>query len=219
MPTTARTFDRLAAPYRALETLAFGRDLTRARLAHLDRLVGLEEVLVLGDGDGRFAEALAVRSPRTRLTCLDVSPGMQSRARRRLTAVRAQDRVRFVLADALTADLGLGRYDAVTTLFFLDCFTQRQVEGLIPRVAAALKPSALWLYADFQVPPRGLARLRAKLWVGALYAFFRLSTDIGTDHLPEVDAPMARAGFSLAAHCELQAGLLRSAVFSRTADP
>jgi len=218
MSSTAKTFDRLARPYRALEALAFGGDLARARLAGIGSLAGLGEILILGDGDGRFAEALARRSTESRLTCLDISAGMQALAKARLASVPRPQRITFILADALEADLGTARYDAVTSLFFLDCFTQAQTEALVPRIARALRPASLWLHADFEVPGRGLARLRAQAWVGLLYLFFRWQAGIRATALPEVRAPLARSGFLPEASQAFQAGLLRSTVYRRTAD-
>jgi hypothetical protein len=51
-------FDRLAKPYRWLEYLSFGRNLERCRFHFLPQLAGTQRALLLGDGDGRFAERL-----------------------------------------------------------------------------------------------------------------------------------------------------------------
>ena len=51
-------FDRLARPYRWMEYLSFGRALERCRFHFLPQLANTRSALLLGDGDGRFAERL-----------------------------------------------------------------------------------------------------------------------------------------------------------------
>ena len=51
-------FDRLARPYRWMEYLSFGRALERCRFHFLPQLADTRSAMLLGDGDGRFAERL-----------------------------------------------------------------------------------------------------------------------------------------------------------------
>lgn len=211
-----RGYDQLARPYRLIEFLAFGRALERARFHHFERLSDRRHILLLGDGDGRGL-ALACRlAPHARITSLDFSPGMIARATRRLDpADRA--RVTFLCADALTAEFPAATYDAVTTLFFLDCFSDEQVRGFIARLRPALTPDALWLHADFAVPPHGWPRLRARVWLALMFAFFRWQTGLATHALPESEARLHAAGFHRLAHSDWQGGFILSAVFQQIA--
>jgi hypothetical protein len=167
-------FDRLASAYRALEFLAFGGDLERARFAYLDRLASSRDILLLGEGDGRCA-------------------------------------------DARTFAPGPGAFDAVATLFFLDCLDAAEAEALVASAGAGLRAGATWLFADFALPPRGAARLRARAWLAVLYAFFRLAAGLRVSALPPSEDILARAGWSRAAFRDFQGGLVRSAVYARAA--
>jgi SAM-dependent methyltransferase len=204
-------FDRLAHAYRALEFVAFGRDLERARFEFLGRLDGCSNILLLGEGDGRCAARLAKLAPRARIVCVDSSPGMIRRASMRPGA----ERVKFICADALSFAPGPAEFDAVATLFFLDCFDAAGVEAIVRRTGAALRPGALWLFADFVVPPRGLSRLRARAWLAVLYSFFRLGTGLRASALPPSELILESAGWSRAECRDLQLGLVRSAVYLR----
>ena len=51
-------FNQLARPYRWLERAVFGGRLQRARCAHMQTFLAAESILLLGEGDGRFLEAL-----------------------------------------------------------------------------------------------------------------------------------------------------------------
>jgi ubiquinone/menaquinone biosynthesis C-methylase UbiE len=212
--SSARSFDRLARIYRVLEYGAFGRDLERARFGLLGRLAGCRDILVLGEGDGRCLARLVRHAPEARIDCFDISPAMIARAGRRLPPGTG-DRVTFRCADLLTAELPDKRYDAVVTLFFLDCFTSPQTAGLVRRIAARLRPGALWLWADFTLPPRGLARWRARVWVAVLYFFFRWQTALPARALPPAEALILAAGFRREDERSFQFGLVRAALFSQ----
>lgn len=209
------SFDRLAQHYRALEFLAFGRDLERTRFRHLESLRHCRRILVLGEGDGRCLARLVQVAPEAHIHCLDLSAGMLARAAARLAGTPAAERVTFEQADILASGPLPAGFDAVTTVFFLDCFTAEQVEGIVARVQAALLPESLWLFADFALPPRGFARLRARAWLAMLYTFFRWQTGLPARELPPSESLIEQAGFTLETANELQHGLLRTAVFRR----
>jgi SAM-dependent methyltransferase len=208
-------FDRLARSYRLLEFAAFGRDLERARFAHLGRLAACRDVLLLGEGDGRCAERLAAIAPRARLHCVDSSRGMIDRASRRLAG--AGGRVTFECAEILGLAPGPGSYDAVATLFVLDCLDPAGVASVVRRVGASLRPGAPWLFADFVLPRRGLPRLRARIWLGLLYGFFRAFAGLGVSALPPSEDLLEGAGWVRAARSDFQSGMLRSSVYERSA--
>ncbi|HVU32418.1 MAG TPA: class I SAM-dependent methyltransferase [Opitutaceae bacterium] len=210
-------FDRLARIYRGLEFLAFGGDLERTRFCLLDRLRDSQRVLILGEGDGRCLARLATLAPNARLHCVDSSPAMLAAAEARLPAA-ARDRVTFVCADVAEVVLPAGHFDAVTTFFFLDCFTDVQVEAIVGRIARALTPDAMWLFSDFVLPPRGWRRLRARLYVSGLYLYFRWQTGLQARALPDSEAAIERAGFQRRDVREFQHGLLRASMYHRIDD-
>ncbi len=211
----ASGFDRVARIYRILERVAFGGALLDARLWGLDWLRDRRDILVLGEGDGRCLQSLVHVAPEARVRCIDASAVMLDLARRRVEAAGAAGRVTFEQADVRDATFPAGAYDAVVTLFFLDCFLPEEVDRLVPMLAASLRPGGVWVFADFAIPPRGWRRLRARLWVAFLYAFFRWRAGLAASALPPSEDAIARAGLHLVAEREAQHGLIRSAVFSR----
>ena len=210
-------FDGLARAYQALEYLTFGHDLERARFALLDRLADCRSILVLGEGDGRSLERLVRIAPEARMHCIDASDTMLAKAQARVAAVGAEQRVDFQCADALSLILPTAAYDAVVTLFFLDCFTPDQIDQLVGGIMRALKPEAYWLFSDFAIPARGLSRARARVWLAVLYAFFRWRTGLAVRSLPPSEETIERAGFRAEKTLELQHGMLRTVWFRRQA--
>lgn len=208
-------FGRLADTYLLLEWLAFGASLHKARLAHIDALASCSKILLLGDGDGRFLQALLKHNHHAHITSLDSSPGMLAKARKRLKETERK-RVRFVQEDARAFAYPSHTYDACTTLFFLDCFSTAEVTGLVKALSNAMTPGGLWLHADFEIPEAGWRRLRARVWLRMLYTFFSQSTHLDTRTLPPSRRLLLQHGWSEQRTLTLQAGLLRSSVFCRT---
>jgi ubiquinone/menaquinone biosynthesis C-methylase UbiE len=209
-----RNFDRLARCYRVLEYLALGRDLERARFSLLPHLKDCRHILILGEGDGRCLERLIAIAPDAQIDCLDISAVMLARTKERLR--ETPHHVNFQPADILATELPPQHYDAVITCFFLDCFTNEQASKIISKISRSLRPTALWLWADFTLPDRGLSRIRAKIWLAILYTFFRWQTNLQTCELPESEALIHKHGFQRVAQATFQWGLLRSSVYRIT---
>jgi len=219
MSAPPANFDPLARGYRALEFLAFGRALERARFCWLDRLAGCRDLLVLGEGDGRCLARLVQAAPAARIHCIDASAAMLTRAEAQLAGTAARARVTFERADIFSVSLPPARYDAVTTLFFLDCFTRNQVAAIVDRVGPSLRPDARWLFVDFALPPGGVDRLRARAWLALLYAFFRWQTGLAVRALPPSEEILRDAGFRREVAQDFQHGLVRSALFRWAGPP
>lgn len=206
-------FSRLARGYRALEQLAFGRDLERARFRFVSALRDCRTALILGEGDGRFLQRLLETAPRIRVSCVEGSAGMIAAAEARLTPEQRQ-RVVFHQVDLRTFE-PKDRYDAIVTLFVLDCFSNAEVETLVARLAPAVERGGVWLFADFTLPARGWRRWRAIVWLGVLYRFFGLVTGLRVRALPDAEAALARHGFARVEDREFQHGLLRTVLLRK----
>ncbi|HEX5216233.1 MAG TPA: class I SAM-dependent methyltransferase [Vicinamibacterales bacterium] len=210
-----KNFDRVAGIYAWLERAAFGRDLERARVQFLDRARDCRNILVLGDGDGRALMQLLAAAPRASIRSVDASAAMLERAKNRVATLAGADRVVFEHADARRIELGAARYDAVVTLFFLDCFTTAEVEALVARVLNHLVPGGLWIYADFELPQNGVARLRGRAWLALLYGFFRWQTGITARELPPSRGILVRLGLIESAVARWRRGLIVARAFRR----
>lgn len=173
--------DRLAPWYGWLERSTFGPILWQARIEHLSSLSG--RVLVLGDGDGRFAAALARRG--VRVEVLELSAGMIAQARTQ----PGSSAVVFHHADARCHDFPAATYNAVVAHFFFDCFHPAELAALVPRLTQALKPGGICILSEF----------RAQRWwqraiVYSMYLAFGWLTGLTVRQLPNYEAAFAAAG-------------------------
>jgi SAM-dependent methyltransferase len=202
------SFDLVARPYRWLEYLTLGRALERCRAHFLPQLRDCRHALVLGDGDGRFLGQLLACNPGLGADAVDTSTAMLRMLRRRSEAATADANIRLRIhhANALTFSLA-GPYDLVVTHFFLDCFTQVELDTLVTRIASSLAPGALWLVSDFRIPT-GLMHVPALAVVRGLYFAFRVLTGLRTTDLPDHATALTRSGLIRIAHEHSFAGLL-----------
>ena len=210
------SFDRLARHYGWMERVLAGERLQRCRTAFLDRVLWAREILILGEGSGRFLCACGQAVAQARVTCVDSSPRMLETARRRIErqGLGSKD-IDFVRADALTWSPPTGVYDLVVTHFFLDCFRPDQLELIVAGLSRACRGNAAWLLADFQIPERGLPRWRAEAIHRMIYVFFRALTRLPARRLTTPDPFLTAHGFVLRERRVSEWGLLHSDLWQR----
>jgi ubiquinone/menaquinone biosynthesis C-methylase UbiE len=197
-PTKTADFDLLAPHYRWMEWVLAGPKLQRCRTAFLPAIPAPRNVLLLGEGNGRFLAELLRLHPKAQFTCVDASAKMLKSARARLRRFGLDaGNVRFVHADFLDWPQPAEKFDLIVTHFFLDCFPADQLNQILPRITALAAPDAPWLLADFRQPDSGWARWRAHLILRSMYLFFQCATRLPADDLEPVDPLIARHGFTL----------------------
>jgi ubiquinone/menaquinone biosynthesis C-methylase UbiE len=205
------SFDVLAPHYRWMEFVLAGDKLQRCRTAFLDRVTDARDVLILGEGHGRFLVECRRRLPKAQITCVDASSSMLKVARAQLERTGAGiQNISFVHADILKWEPDNTKYDLLVTHFFLDCFRCDQLGQVIERLAHAAHLRASWLLADFQTPASGLSALRARLILKTMYLFFRFVTRMPAKSLTSPDPFIQAAGFKLRQRNVREWGLLRA---------
>ena len=208
------SFDAIAPHYRWIEAVTAGNLLQRCRTAFIHELNGAGNILLIGEGRGRFLAELLTTNPNASITCVDSSRRMLNLTRASLQrSGRSCDRVQFENADLLRWNGSEKLYDAVASHFFLDCFRPEQLERIVATVAACSAAGARWLLSDFCVPDSGWQRVRSRLILAALYEFFRLFTQLPASRLTSPDCCLRRAGFRLQARRYFNFGLLHSDVW------
>ena len=210
------SFDLIAAHYRWIETLTFGNALQRARTCWLPDTPRPKNALVVGEGNGRFLRELLCAHPKIHIDCLDLSPVMLALAKRHASEVSESCRmIRFVHED-IRNWVSQCSYDLVVTHFFLDCFRHDELKTIITKLAAAATPNAIWLVADFAVPAGGgFARAHAKLWLRAMYSFFRAVAGIGAAELVDPSPYLQTNGFKCVSSRVSRAGMVKSELWQR----
>lgn len=183
----------------------------RARLALLPELRTAKRILIIGEGDGRFLAALHRQNPDSNVVVIDRSRRMLDRAARRLPACASN--VRFIQHDATEFLATLEpstRFDAIVTLFVLDCLTATEVETMVQCAVRRLTPGGAWLWADFAVPQSWPLRWVAKVMLRLLYWFFRATTDTSGSTLVDVRPVFTHVGLRVQTSAFALGGLVQA---------
>lgn len=210
------SFDRIAPHYRWLEALTFGSTLQKARTRWIQSIGAPKRVLILGEGDGRFlCEFLRVH-PDAVIDCVDASGRMLELARRRVTSDLPQSvsRVKF-LCENIISWSPPGPYDLLVASFVLDCFAREELNSIIRKLARAATSEAHLILADFSIPQGVLSRAHAKLWLAAMYWFFRATTGIQATRLIDPTSELEANGLVCGARSEWRFGLVKSELWRR----
>jgi ubiquinone/menaquinone biosynthesis C-methylase UbiE len=209
-------FDLLAPHYRWMEIVLAGEKLQHCRTAFLPQIRDAKNVLILGEGNGRFLLECRKALISAQITCVDSSPRMLQLARSRLERRGlAVDGIQFVQADALSWKSPTQSFDLIVTHFFLDCFAPDQLQQLLAKLACACLPRSRWLLADFQIPEAGIRRWRAGLIHWMMYCFFRIAARLPAKHLTVPDPILRSHGFILQRRMLTDWDLLRSDLWER----
>jgi ubiquinone/menaquinone biosynthesis C-methylase UbiE len=210
------SFDALAPHYRWMEFVLAGEKLQRCRIAFLDRISAPENILIWGEGNGRFLVECRRKWKDARIVCADASEKMLALANERFeqTGLDANG-IEFLRADVLDWSPLKKVFDLVVTHFFLDCFRAEQLQQIVDRIAFAARPNASWLLADFQAPPVGLQRWRANLILTVMYLFFRVATGLPARRLTSPDPYLTNNEFFLRERRVSEWGLLHSDLWQR----
>ena len=210
------SFDAIAPWYRTLETMAFGGDLQRARVACLGEIESPRRALIVGEGNGRFLAALLKRQPLIRIDCVDSSARMLDLARRHIlqTVPDEISRVAFLKHD-VTSWVPNDRYDLIVTHFLLDCFSTQQVGSIVARLAQVAAPNAAWLLADFRIPEAGFPRSQARAWLAVMYWFFRCAAGIEGRELVAPSPFLRVERFTLARQHLFRLGMVKSELWRK----
>lgn len=212
------SFDALAPFYRGLEYALAGRLMQRCRTAFLQEASTCRQALILGEGPGRFLEALLRCHPQVQVTCVERSAPMVKACRRRLESAGLDcSRVRFEICDVLEWVPAGVSYDLIACHFFLDCFTPEQIREIVGKIGRQASPSSRWLLSDFCVPSGGWQRGRARVILSLMYAVFRRLTRIEASKITPPDPYLAAEGFQLRGRRHFSQGLMHADFWERVA--
>lgn len=202
------SFDGLAGHYGWMEAVLAGGSLQRCRTAFLGNSRP-ERALLVGEGNGRFLEALRTRHPSAHITVVDSSLSMLASAKERI-ARRGIDasRIDWIHAEIPCWHPTAAAFDLVAANFVLDCFDNHGLAEVAGKLAAACADRARLLVADFSLPENGPARWRAAVLLWAMYRFFQFTTGIAAGRLVDPSPALRAAGFRPVARQTFQAGFL-----------
>ncbi len=190
-------FNRIAPMYDAMAWLVFGGRLLRAERQMLPYLSASKKVLMVGGGTGKLLPFLPAH---IELTYVEASSKMIGQAKKRSSKAR----IAFVQQDVLQHQ---GAYDTVVAPFFLDCFHQQSLVLVIQHLHTLILPGGQLLVTDFQPAQR----LPEKWLLAMMHTFFRLTTNLQSKSLIDIDGWVQKHGFEPFEKIESRSPLLFTA--------
>jgi SAM-dependent methyltransferase len=151
---------------------------------------GARQMLDIGGSHGYYSVVVCRRHPQLRSTVLDLPPAVEHAAPL-LAAEGMGDRVVHRAGDALSDDLGDGRYDLILASQVVHHFSAEQNRLLAERVARALRPRGVYAIVE-EFRPRSARR--ARQLGGLLEFYFALTSRAGTWSVEELAGWQRDAG-------------------------
>ena len=207
-------FDLVANFYPLLEQLVFGSTLNQAR-GFFSREIGAgKEVLLIGEGNGRFlCEMMKQTSSACSFTVVDSSARMLAAARRRIAPITSNRSVEWICAEFLKWQAPRVLYDRVVTHFFLDLFRPDGICQIVEKISRITTADALWVNVDFTPEGRGL---QEKILMWAQYRFFQGWSGIEACRLADARPWIRREGWKIREERSLKSGWISGYLMSRT---
>lgn len=216
MPTLPDSgFSRIAPLYDILAKLVFGKSLQKAQLYLLPYIPENSKVLLIGGGSGWLLEQLIFTGKYLDILYVDAAPGMLQLAQKKYSSLKATHncQVEFRLGTELSV-LPTEQFDIIVTPFLLDLFPAPRLQQLMQKLATALHPKGLWLFADFW-PENQPPVWWQKLLIWGMYTFFGIVSDVQPNALPDYAPHFDRLGLQEIANQSFYAGFVQAKVYTK----
>jgi tRNA (cmo5U34)-methyltransferase len=209
MTSRLNGFDLIAARYDFLKNVIFGKSIHESQLHFLGSIPAGSNILILGGGSGEILPPLMAINPGCKVRFVEASSAMLRLARKRIPA-QLESQVEFIHGTELTLS-GYKPGDVVITNFFLDLFPEPRLSDICGLIGASLRSGGLWLVSDFV---NGLNPWqRFLLWF--MYRFFRLSSGIEAERLPEWQTQVLAEGMEEVSSQTYYGGFIKSVLYHK----
>ena len=208
---TTAEFDLVAPFYPGLERLVFGTHLGGARQTFLLEVLKATQILLVGEGNGRFLKLLNTRKSTGHVRVVEKSSIMIRLAKNHVGPL-GEINLEFVQGDFRSCQLGKA-FDCVVTHFFLDLFNPPAQLAIIEKFAELTNEMATWINVDF-IPARSW-RGRVLMWWQ--YRFFRVVSRIEAKSCSDELPAALQSGWSLVEAVPYLGGLVVARRYQKAA--
>lgn len=147
-------FDNISGEYDGLNrVISFGIDVRwRKKVVQLVADTQPKNILDIATGTGDLIINLAKKTAATKLIGLDISEGMLSVGRKKISADHLDDRIEMVQADSENMPFEDNSFDAITVAFGVRNF--ENLEKGLAEIRRVLKPGGLFVILETSVPTK-----------------------------------------------------------------
>jgi len=212
------SFDKVAPVYDSLASLVYGKAIRKAQQCFLSSLQFHDNVLIIGGGSGWILKDLLLQSKVKHISYLEASSKMLQSAHRqyRQLKIKFPNSARVDFFHGSIEALPVHRqYNAVLTFFLFDLYSQADAQQLANGIDQRLEKNALWLFADFEVQPYRWSRWWQQLLLQLMLHFFRFTTPLRIETLPNYDHLLANCGWRRQQSAYFYGRFIRSTVYQK----
>jgi len=205
-------FDHVAVLYPLLEQLVFGSALSRSRSVFMQEVIEGKNLLLIGEGNGRFLSDIVKQNSASAITVVDSSSQMLSAAAKRIAAIDGCAKVRFLNADFLDWQSPFAHYDRIVTHYFLDLYRPDRIRRIVEQISCLATEDSRWINVDFT---KANPRMRQTFLMWAQYRFFRTCAGIEAERLFDPLSYIEQAGWRIIESKSLEQGWIAAQLLSR----
>jgi tRNA (cmo5U34)-methyltransferase len=207
-------YNKIAPFYESLSRMVFGNSLIKSQGVFIESIPPNATILIIGGGSGKFLKELLSKSSCKKILYIDSSSEMLKLAKKKIAGLNYSAEIEFMLGtekDILPDE----RFDTIITYCFLDLFNSKELDQVAQKLTQVLREDGIWLVADFRINPHPFHKLWQGLLVKVLYLFFRITTGMTNNKLPELDDHFERNYFKRINIKYFYKGMIFSTVYKK----
>lgn len=202
-------YNAIASIYDFLSRLIFRKSIVNAQVFLLNHIPENSTILIAGGGTGWVLEELSkIHSKGIEITYVEKSNKMISLSKQKNIKNNKAVFINEGIEDFLTDK----KFDVVFTAFLFDNFLPGKIEFVFSKLDQLLKQNGLWLYADFINDKH--RKLWQKLLLKAMYLFFKLTCNIETQHLVNMNKLFA-SGYNKTAESFYYSNFIKAIAYTK----
>jgi len=149
-----KMFDTISGNYDILNRIiSFGSDIKwRNKILRMILTKSPESILDVATGTGDLAIKFARKSKATKIIGLDISEGMLSVAKKKISDTILSEKVEFIKGDSEALPFSTNSYDAITVSFGIRNF--ENLEKGLSEIYRVLKPKGLFIILETSIPTK-----------------------------------------------------------------
>jgi ubiquinone/menaquinone biosynthesis C-methylase UbiE len=204
-------YNSIANIYDVLSRLVFGKSIVNTQIFLLKYIPENSKVLIVGGGTGWVLSALSkIHDKGIEITYVEKSAKMIELSKQRNTMHNSVEFINKGIEEFSTEK----KFDVVFTAFLFDNFLPEKIELVFSKLNQLLKPTSLWLYADFMND-----KINSKWWqkflLKTMYLFFKITCNIETQQLINMNTYFSN-GYTKIAERFFYSGFIKSVVYKKT---
>ena len=214
-------FDSIAPLYTWLEELVYKKSMQDSRIAFSMELKTKPNILILGEGPGRFVSHISQILKNSNIHIVEESQSMRSLIIETIkNCSHSKTGNKFYIYDSLDkiSSRDKGCFDGIVTHFYLDMFMDADLLKEVKSISKYASKDAVWLYSDFSTSANKpfFWRLRNQFLLWFMYQFFGIVSNLECKTLEDPKIYHQNQGWDIAAEMKFNQEFILARLLKRS---